>query len=433
MNARDRLMRFKLGKRTADEARALRAVILTASNEVPYYRDAWRAAGADPMLVRRPADLVRLSVTTKGALLARPGAALRGGRSPRAGIRLNTSGSSGVPITVEMSRGEAIYRSLLYYRALRRNGRLSLPLTIADVGPIPDDEGRGWPERAGLVRLVRLPATMPIGEQVERLRGIRPGLIEGYPTCLDLLAEALVEQGITSIRPRLVVARGEVLHDEIRKRLSRVFSCRVADYYNSEEVGNVAWECPEDPDRRHMNRDACVVEIVDPEGAPVEEGVEGRVLVTNLYNLTMPFIRYDLGDRAAWIAGGGSGRCPCGSTAPSLSPIRGRDDDYLRLPDGRRISPRAAGTLVPKRPSGGYIAGLRRFQVIQASPSDVRVKVVLDVEHDADFRRVIVENITRLHPRLRCEVERVDAIPVDASGKFKKLISHVAAGAGEVG
>jgi len=424
--------RFGLGKQRTDVICALRAVVRTASYEVPFYRDTWRAAGVDPALVRSPADLIRLPVTTKAALLARPGAALRDGRSRRTRIRSHTSGSSGVPVTVEMSRPEAVYRSLLYYRALQRNGCLSLPLTIVDVGPIPTDRRRGWAERAGLVRLVRLPATMSIGEQIERLRGVRPGLVEGYPTCLDLLAEALEEQGIASIRPRLVAARGEVLHRETRERLRRVFSCRIADYYNTEEVGNVAWECPEDSDRRHVNRDACVVEIVDSEGTPVAEGVEGRVLVTNLYNLTMPFIRYDLGDRAAWIAARGGGRCQCGSTAPSLSPIHGRDDDYLWLPDGRRISPRAAGTLVPKRPSGGYVKGLRRFQVVQESPTDVRVQVVLDVEHDADVRRVIAENITRLHPRLRCEVERVDAIPVDASGKFQKVISHVTPGAGQV-
>jgi phenylacetate-CoA ligase len=46
-----------------------------------------------------------------------------------------------------------------------------------------------------------------------------------------------------------------------------------------------------------FNTDLCIVELVDTDNQPVPPGVpSAKVLVTNLYNLTQPLIRYELTD-----------------------------------------------------------------------------------------------------------------------------------------
>jgi phenylacetate-CoA ligase len=46
-----------------------------------------------------------------------------------------------------------------------------------------------------------------------------------------------------------------------------------------------------------FNTDLCIVELVDSANQPVPPGVpSAKVLVTNLYNLTQPLIRYELAD-----------------------------------------------------------------------------------------------------------------------------------------
>jgi phenylacetate-coenzyme A ligase PaaK-like adenylate-forming protein len=46
-----------------------------------------------------------------------------------------------------------------------------------------------------------------------------------------------------------------------------------------------------------FNSDVCIIELVDARNRPVGPGVpSAKVLVTNLYNLAQPLIRYELAD-----------------------------------------------------------------------------------------------------------------------------------------
>ena len=42
--------------------------------------------------------------------------------------------------------------------------------------------------------------------------------------------------------------------------------------------------------------DLNIVEVFDEQDQPVGPGKEGRVVITNLYNCTLPILRYELGD-----------------------------------------------------------------------------------------------------------------------------------------
>ena len=69
----------------------------------------------------------------------------------------------------------------------------------------------------------------------------------------------------------------------------------VLDSFGSTE-GLVGKTGPDD-DVFVFNTDLCIVELVDADNGPVEPGVpSAKVLVTNLYNLTQPLIRYELTD-----------------------------------------------------------------------------------------------------------------------------------------
>ena len=82
----------------------------------------------------------------------------------------------------------------------------------------------------------------------------------------------------------------------------------------------------------HINQDTCVVEIVDREGNRLPDGRTGSIALTNLYNYTMPFLRYTLGDRGQILPV--ESRCACGTRGPVMTLLEGREDDILQLPDG---------------------------------------------------------------------------------------------------
>jgi len=408
----------------------LRWMVRTAYRNVAYYRRVWDAAGIDPDAIRTCDDLPRLPVATKGSLRT---AALRERLDrrviPERTVQTSTSGYLGIPLTIHMSRSEAAWRRLTLIRAVTRYTGFRLPMRVADVGPMTPHAARSTDQQFGPLRLLRLPATIPPNEAARDLLAFRPSLVEGYPTCLDVVASELEQMGRRPAGVRLVISRGEVLHEATRRRLSATFDCRVVDLYNCEEAGNLAYECPRTPGLWHVNRDVCVLEVVDATGQPVDSGIEGRLLLTNLYNATMPFIRYELGDRAAWAERSG---CGCRRWGPSIVLLSGRDDDFLRSPTGARLSPRLVGNTVfnvlrDPGDSRSIASGIGQFQILQGADGDLTLRVVYSGSGGPGRAAAAAAALEWLVPGRRCRVERVDEIPVSPSGKLKKVVAEPSA------
>ncbi len=437
------LSRFALNKARPDIDRTLRRLVETTYRNVAAYRRAFDEAGVASGEVRGVGDLPKLPILGKEALArpSSPASVLRRGIDLKRCVRVGTSGSTGLPLNVYMSRAEAVYRRVLLWRAWRRLAPLRLPLTVVDVGSWIEAGRTAQIDRRGLVRVVRVSIALPPREQVAIIQRFRPQVISGYPTALDILA---TEGGAMACRPTLIACRGEVLDPQTRSVLETAFEARVADFYNAEEIGNIAWECPLDPTVLHVNTDGCVVEIVDDAGHRVPDGIEGRIVVTNLCNETMPFIRYDLDDRGSFLTRS-DGVCGCGSTAPRLRVVSGRDDDYVVLPDGRRISPRLLATTVNRAfsglsPLGGFDRHFRRFRITQDRVNHVRIEIVpepgpmsglrpvSDLRPAPDFTAVIAPALEKLHPALRCTVDVVEHLDLGPSGKYRKVVSTIAPG-----
>jgi phenylacetate-CoA ligase len=418
------LNRFGLRKSQRSIDGTLRCLVGDAYRSVPLVRQRLDEAGVSPRDVRGVSDLVRLPISSRHEILTSPvSASLRRGTDPLRCQTTATSGTSGLPLTVYMSGPEAAYRRLLLFRALRRAVRLSLPFSIAEVGAgsyrLLCHRG-DISQRVGLVRVSRIDRTLPPKAQAERLLAASPDVVTGHPSCLELVAEAIRDEGGWSgRRPKLVAARGEILREETRVLLGRTFECPVVDHYSCEEIGNIAWECPTTPGVMHVNSDGCVVEIVDDEGHPVAHGEEGRVVVSNLFNRTMPFLRYEVGDRAAFRP---PGRCACGHRGPSLSLLAGRSGDFVLLSTGERISPRAIHSVIATATRSADAAGrfdLRRYQVLQDAPGTLSVLVVPPDPARPDLEERILDAFRQFDSRLDVSVERVSEISTEASGKFR--------------
>ena len=67
----------------------------------------------------------------------------------------------------------------------------------------------------------------------------------------------------------------------------------------------------------HLTAEQTLLEIVDDEGHPVAPGTEGNVVVTDLYNYGMPFIRYRIGD----VGSLDRSACACGRSLPRIRSI----------------------------------------------------------------------------------------------------------------
>ena len=425
----DKYARFLVHKSPAAIDAALRSVIHSAYRDVSLFRQKLDAVGISPNVVQSRSDLQDLPIASSDKFRDCPTSEYTNRNTDLSRChKSSTSDTTGVPLYVYMSRSEAAYRKLVLFNAIRRNIHLRLPFRIVEVGTGSIGiTARRQTRRLDPVRVCHISRTLPIDEQLERLIRARPHVITGHPSCLELVAEELHTRP-PGFAPRLVVCRGELLNDSTRSMLRETFGCKTVDYYSCDEIGSIAWECPVNEHKLHISTDGCVVEIVDECGAPLPAETEGFILVTNLFNRTMPFVRYRLGDRGS-LLGEDDVCCSCGYAGASLALLGGREEDYYWLQDGRRISPRVIDTQVASALAapGQYSYYAKRYQCIQETRDTIRV-LVLPVEHaPADLAARISRTIEGIGPNVTCYVEFVEAFPSLPSCKHRSIMSKVKA------
>ena len=241
---------------------------------------------------------------------------------------------------------------------------------------------------------------------VKKINSFKPVLLRGYAGSLYELSKYIRRERIPVFSPEIIVSAAETLHPDMREEIESVFGRKVYDFYGSREIGSLAGEC------RNGNYHTLFwnfFEVLDTNNNPVKEGEEGRVIVTNLFNYSMPLLRYEIGDMA--IRGPDS--CACGQRLPTLRRITGRITDHFKRNDGSIIH-------------GEYFTHLfylkdwvSSFQVIQEDYEKIRILVVKKSEIDpADTTEI--EMKIRLVLGKNCTIvwDLVDQIPKTKTGKY---------------
>lgn len=256
-------------------------------------------------------------------------------------------------------------------------------------------------------------------QYIEILRKKRPTVIQAYAQALFFFAEFIEREkiDISAMPLKGIISSAEKLYDWQRQKIESVFACKVFDRYGSREVGLVASECNRF-EGMHINSDNVIVEIVDENGHPCQAGQSGRIVVTDLWNLVMPFIRYDTGDIGKLI----DHVCSCGRSFPLMQCVEGRTADFLKFPNGKIVHGEYFTHLFYK------VQGVRKFQVVQDEPFHIAVRVEANRPEVLEQIRVtVVKDIYAFinDPRLKVDLESVDNFDIPRSGKHRFTISYV--------
>jgi phenylacetate-CoA ligase len=407
----------------ARQLAALKVQLQHAFDTVPYYRKAWTEAGVHPHDVRSLADLEAFPVVTKADIRKHERDLISVLYDP-AKLRLKrTSGSTGVPLNIRIDEPAVQWKTACTIRSDEWSG-YRLGQRVAKVWGNPEYLHFGWKgrlrnflfDRAVYLDTLNL-TDERIAEFAARIRRHRPGLIFGHAHSLYLLACSLKKSGITGIRPNGIISTAMLLHDWQRSVIEQVFDCPVTNRYGCEEVSLIASEC-EVHDGLHINADSLYAEVLGEPGASATGGLSGKLLVTDLTNRAMPLIRYEIGDVVV-----GSGRtCRCGRGLPMIERIEGREADYVVTPSGSLIS----GISLTEN-FALLIEGAAQVQIVQESLHHLLIRMVADESFGDSSRRQIAKLVhDTFGPSVRYEVELVDAIPQEPSGKYRFCISKVA-------
>jgi phenylacetate-coenzyme A ligase PaaK-like adenylate-forming protein len=258
---------------------------------------------------------------------------------------------------------------------------------------------------------VRFPVTLATERIVDGLNVAQPDFLIAYPSALHVLSfEA--RAGRLRISPRQILSLAEPLLPEIRGAAQEAWGLRVGNLWGTSEGGGTAVPC--EHSRSHLCEDLVIVEPVDEDGRPVAPGERSaKVYLTNLFNRTLPLIRYEITDELVIVPE----PCPCGSAHRCVADIQGRLDDVF-VYDGRRIHPHLFRSAL-----SGH-SGVAEYQVRQ-SPQGARIAV--RCAERVDLERLGSEIAQALGdcglPRPVVEVTAVDRLARDGGpAKLKRFV-----------
>jgi phenylacetate-CoA ligase len=331
----------------------------------------------------------------------------------------STSGSTGTPARFHVSNLAKRLNRAHYHHDHVRQGRDLARLQAVIKGALPAHSGDCFVEKA------QLPGTRPvvgrratqftIEEHACWLARVKPAYFATTPAILSGLLHAY-ERGIAE-PPALeqVMTFAETVEQELRVRAKSVLGASLRDRYSCEEVGPLAFQCPDSDEHYHVAATNVVLEILDEAGKPCPPGVVGRVFATGLNNYANPVLRYELGDLAAWHP-----RCPCGYAGGALERMLGRKRFLIRLLSGEHKFVR-----VDARHWLG-VAPVTEHRLVQVDEGVIRAELVLSEPLSDDHRAAIVAMLrSEIDPTLAYEISEVEAIAWGSSYKRQDVVSQI--------
>jgi phenylacetate-CoA ligase len=402
----------------------LRAIVKHAYNNVRLYRRKYDEAGIKPEDIITLDDIQRLPIITKDDVRKGfPDDILARNVNSRDCFVISTSGHTASPVRTYQSKTRFKLVPVILLIGLPIMPRLLEAWTGRRVGRrisviLPADEQYDLYLMAR--QILKLPALfrgffqfLDASDDAENhlsaLHKHRPGILGSDPITLKNIVAVAQQKNLPIPQIKLLVTGGVLIDSNTRKKLSQAFGADIIEHYGSEETGRIAMECRQHKGLHILCR-SVLLEVLQ-NGKPAPPGVPGEVVVTNLWNMASPMIRYaGLGDSAILS----KEKCPCGINLPLIGLIDGRIIDSFLLPNGRMIHPFTL-TLALE-----HIPMIAHFQIIQESKDRVSALIVPERNSEAatafgehgQSRASILRNLREvLGSEINISIDVVDDIP----------------------
>lgn len=250
----------------------------------------------------------------------------------------------------------------------------------------------------------------PLPETIAALNEFQPDVLAGYTGALTILA-AKQRQGALRIAPFSIGTAGESLSAVDKKTLEEAFGCEATNGYGSSEHLMMGFALP--------GRGSMLLRDDDL----IYEAFPDHTLVSNLFNYTLPLIRYRMADVLRPVAT----KTDPASPYLEIESLVGRTEMMPRFvnEDGIEdfISPHTINEI--------FVAGVTRFQMQLDGPASFRFAVCLDpalsIDRRADVIRAVEKRLCEVLQQkkmsnVRFAVNVVEHIPVNPRTRKFQLI-----------
>jgi phenylacetate-CoA ligase len=241
-------------------------------------------------------------------------------------------------------------------------------------------------------------------------------MLFGYPSALAHIARHAERSGqlVNDLGVRVAFVTSERLYEDQRADIGRIFGCQVANGYGGRDAGFIAHECAEGG--MHITAEDVVVEVIGGDEKPLPPGQAGEVVITHLATRDYPFIRYRTGDVAVLS----QDTCSCGRGLPLLTEVQGRTTDFVVAHDGTVMHGLALIYVIRE------VEGVEQFKIIQEDRVHTRILLVTNDRFTPESHQRVKRGVEdRLGAGVRIDIQEVNEIPREASGKYRYVVSKV--------
>ncbi|MGZ8515800.1 MAG: phenylacetate--CoA ligase family protein [Chitinophagaceae bacterium] len=419
------LAKADLSKSRDECIRKILTIHVHAFRTCRYYKELWESIGYNPEITTKSGSIVEIPLLTKDIIESQKTKMISSLYKLEDLEKSFTGGTSGNPTSFYRNRECTIEREgrllgileLCGYRASDRCGLIW--------GAHQDFPGAN--ENQGIKARIRkftlgkeklccnvLTPEM-LREYHDRLRRFQPDVLYGYPNAIREFAEYIQGEKLEPITVGKIYCTAERLSEATRKKLEEVFSGEVFNLYNTREHGCIGFEC-----RRHngfhIDIGNVYVEIME-DGKPVPAGQPGEIVVTDLLNYGMPFIRSRIGDRGVLSLE----PCDCGIHLPLLASLEGRESDVLLMPDGSKV----AGLMMLDMFED--MSTIKNIQIIQESLHEIMINLETAEEMTEKFTWYVKSQAMKfIGEGVNIVVNKVDQIPKNPiSGKTREVVCKI--------
>jgi phenylacetate-CoA ligase len=349
----------------------LKKLLFHAYETVPYYSKLFKELDFTPNDVKSIDDLTLLPLLTKDNIREHSSELLSKSFSLHDLDKSATGGTTDVPITYYRNRSCGQERWAITAAFNRWYGWDKYSRVAYLWGASADFRNLTWKDKfvsRVVYDRVFLPSSI-LNEEIlvkylKTIRSLRPDILQAYPSSMEILARFALERGYKLPNAKAIILTAEPLYESQRSLIEGVFCTKVYNQYGSRETGLLATEC--NYGGMHLNIISNVVEVIQNDGGKDSDAI-GEIIVTDLANYAMPFIRYKIRD----IGSLSGDVCPCGCGLPLLNSLDGRTTDVFALPDGSLVpGVSLTGRVVNANPR------IKQLQIIQEEINQIRVNII---------------------------------------------------------
>lgn len=405
--SRERIREFQLAK--------IIALVEHAYANVPYYQKTMKDIGAVPSDIKTFEDFARLPVLTKDIIKGNFDSMIASNMPAEALVLNSTGGSTGTPLKFYQDRKYELWADAARIRGWYEIAGCSLGDSCAVLwGAVRDI-------KTDFSATERLKIYLTSGEiqlnafnlRDERklsflrlCRIARPKLLRGYFTAVKDLAYFLHDNRIKFPPLDGVILCAETVNEKDQAFIEKVFGAPSYNTYGGRELSLIAMECGK-KNGLHEISENNYVEYEPVELAGCTDA--GNLIITNLNNYAMPFIRYRIGDIGVPSA---KTSCECGRGLPIISRVIGRSTEVFVFRDGTRIAGEMFIHLMKDFP-------IKEYQFVQTS----QTRVVLRIKKSDNVPGSLFNSIRHVYAKclptdVELAFEEVEGFKTSSTGKF---------------